>query len=363
MPWFALKATILPCISIGTRRNWSNSEKEGFMFQYLVRFAQCSCAFIIFFLNIACGEELRHIKILDQMMYTINPQAHIEGPIFRDQSNLLEKTQYTSTLVKIILVEADQRAKKYYEAGDFQAYYAFLTLALTTPLHEGVYVHFRNVDGDVCRTDANSGEIVRRANLETYKMFIQYFQRSQVPFLPNCSEMNVTSGVRQMIHGGDGTDLSIMQISIRWHFDDFLANKKYESVSQTLGYGFDHLLSGFDPVYRNIADYGCLIEERYLKKKISYINLIKGVWAGRYNSGSISQTCRFNDVNSPYRKHDVGFSRNLSKVLDFSGTISADYIGDLPLDEISSNAFKEVVGNLRHNSNIRSSLDKLLAKE
>jgi hypothetical protein len=293
-------------------------------------------------------------------MYTINPSARLNGPFFRDQSDKNEKTKYVSEIVKLIVKEADKKASKYLDAGDYQAYYAFLTLALTVPLHEGVYVHFRNVDGDVCFADANNGELVKKANPTTYTIFNQYFKNPNTPFFPNCEAMKVTRGVNQMIRGGDGTDLSIMQVSIRWHFDDFLANKKYIGVSSTLEYGFGHLLNGFDPVYRNVSDYKCITENGGQKKKINYMNLIKGIWAGKYNSGSIAQTCRFADPNSPYRKHDIGFARNLDKILNFNGIIPADYIGDLTVDQPTAMAIKEIVTNLKENKNQRTALDKLL---
>ncbi|MGZ3789883.1 MAG: hypothetical protein ACXVLQ_15195 [Bacteriovorax sp.] len=321
-----------------------------------------SMAALAFFLGCAEADEASRMKILDRMMYTINPAAKIEGPAFRDQANEAERSQYASSIVALILKEADSKARKYLEAGDNQAYYAFMILGLTVPLHEGVYVHFRNVDGDVCRPEANSGDLVKKAGATTYNIFNQYFKNPSAPFFPNCEEMKVTKGVKQMIRGGDGTDLSIMQVSIRWHFDDFLANKKYESVSQTLNYGFGILMNGFDPVYRNVADYKCIADAEgfFAKKKINYINLIKGIWAGKYNSGSIGQTCRFADPNSPYKKHDLGFARNLDKVLNFNGTIPADYIGDLKVEGLVADAVREVVSNLKENKNERKALNQLL---
>lgn len=317
-------------------------------------------------LTLGCGEAseslpLPHLKILDRMMYTINPSATIDGPQFRDQGDKFEKSKYASSLVSIILKEADQKARKYLEAGDTQAYYAFLTLGLTVPLHEGLYVHFRNVDGDVCRADANSGDLVKKAGTTTYNIFTQYFKNPANPFFPNCETMKVTNGVKQMIRGGDGTDLSIMQVSIRWHFDDFLANKKYESVAKTLGYGFGQLLSGFDPVYRNAANYKCLFDDAG-NKKVNYISLIRGIWGGKYNSGSISQTCRFADPNSPYKTHDILFAQNLDKILNFNGTISVDYIGNLMVQGNSAAAIREVVSNLMNNKNDRTALNKVLAQ-
>ncbi len=316
-------------------------------------------------LTLGCAQaneqQSSHLKVLDRMMYTINPSATIEGPQFRDQGDKIEKSKYASSLVSIILKEADKKAKKYLEAGDTQAYYAFLALGLTVPLHEGLYVHFRNVDGDVCRKDANNGDLVKKAGPTIYKIFAQYFKDPSNPFFPNCEEMKTTMGVKQMIRGGDGTDLSIMQVSIRWHFDDFLANKKYESVSKTLNYGLGILLNGFNPVYRNAADYTCLFDD-VNKKKMNYISLIRGVWAGKYNSGSLVQTCRFADPNSPYKGHDINFAKNLDKILNFQGVIPADYIGNLNVEGVTADAIKEVITNLKNNKNNRTALDKVLAQ-
>lgn len=302
------------------------------------------------------------IKILDKMMYTINPAAKIDGPLFRDTGSSADKSAYVSSIIKTILKEADAKASKYLEAGDTQAYYSFLTLALTVPLHEGLYIHFRSTDGNVCLADANSGDMVKKASETTYKIFTQYFKDPKMPFFPNCPDIKNTTGLRQMIRGNDGTDLSIMQVSIRWHFDDFLANKKYESVSRTLNYGFSHLLNGFDPVYRNVSDYSCIYDKSASKRRISYINLIKGIWAGKYNSGSIAQTCRFADPNSPYKNHDAGFAANLNKILNFTGVIPVDYIGDIKIEGTTGEAIKEIVKNLKEYKNNRTALDKLLGQ-
>ena len=265
-------------------------------------------------------------------------------------------------LVNLIIKEADLKARKYLEAGDSQAYYAFLALGLTVPLHEGLYIHFRNVDGDVCNIAANNAELIKKSGPKNLQIFNQYFKIPSRTYFPNCEEMNRTTGVNQMLRGGDGTDLSIMQVSIRWHFDDFLANKKYESVSQTLGYGLELLLNGFDPVYRNIADYKCLINSGLLfhNKKINYINLIRGIWAGKYNSGSIQKTCRFADLNSPYKNYDNVFAQNLNMILNFNGTISPSYIGELQVNGDTGEAVKEIIANLKDNKNNHKALDKIL---
>lgn len=310
--------------------------------------------------SLSAAEPTRN-KALDKMMYTINPAVAVGGPVYSDQSDAATKSKYASELVRLILKEANSQAASYLEAGDTQAYYAALTLALTVPMQEGLYIQYRTVQGkDICREEANSGELVKKSGETNYSLFMQYFKTEEKPFFPNCEEIN-SDKITQIIRGGDGTDLSLMQVSIRWHFADFLANKKYESVQSTLEYGIGHLMKGFNPVYRNLDDYKCIVSSGlFKKKKVNYINLVRGIWAGQYNSGSISKTCRFDDSSSPYKHHDKGFMKNLDKVLAFNGVLSVDMVGDFKLDADVGAAFSEVVNNLKNNTNNKTALDKIL---
>ncbi len=311
----------------------------------------------------AFSQENRN-KNLDRMMYTINPEVAILGPVYSDVSDSATKSKYASDLVRLILQAAHNKAFKYLEAGDFQAYHAFLTLGLTVPLHEGLYIQFRRAEAlDLCRTEVNSGELLKKSSETAYNFFVQYLQTADKPFIPNCENLALGSQT-QIIRGGDGSDLSIMQVSIRWHFDDFLANKKYESVAQTLDYGMEHLMNGFNPVYRNIDDYKCIVEGgsffKKKKKKINYESLIKGIWAGKYNSGNIAKTCRFADASSPYAKHDAGFAKNLDKIMNSNGSISVDLVGDFKLEPTVAAAVKEVTDNMKNGTNNRTNLDRVV---
>ena len=309
----------------------------------------------------AFSQDARN-KNLDRMMYTINPAVAIKGPVYVDTSDAATKTKYASDVVRYILKEADAKAARYLEAGDFQAYYSFLTLGLTVPLHEGLYLQYRGVQGtDLCRTEVNNGELIKKAGDATYKLFVQYLKTPELPFIPNCETLSGDKAT-QMIRGGDGSDLSIMQVSIRWHFDDFLANKKYEDISKTLNYGMGHILNGFNPVYRNIDEYKCIVEggTMFKKKKINYVNLIRGVWAGKYNSGNIKETCRFANAASPYVKHDQGFAKNLDKILNFNGSLNVDIVGTFKLDAATTDAIKEIVSNMKNGTNNRTALSKIL---
>ncbi len=216
-----------------------------------------TCAIVALMTSSLSAAEPARNKSLDKMMYTINPEVSVKGPVYSDQFDAAAKNKYGSDLVRLILKEAHSQAKSYLEAGDTQAYYAALTLALTVPMQEGLYIQYRSVEGsDVCNADANSGALVQKSGEANYSIFNEYFKASEKPFFPNCESVK-TKKITQIIRGGDGTDLSVMQVSIRWHFADFLANKKYESVQSTLEYGIGHLMKGFNPVYRNLEKYKC----------------------------------------------------------------------------------------------------------
>ncbi len=309
------------------------------------------------------AEMLPRNTLLDKMMYTISPTATTTGPVYRDQNSQEDKNAYGNEMFKLMIKKAHEKAKRFLEVGDTQAYYAFLTLGLTVPLQEGLYIQYRGVTAPVCNQVANSGELIKKLGSTTHEYFLKYLSGGENPFLANCETVDQTKEIKQIIRGYDGSDLSVMQVSVRWHADDFLANRKFESTEKTLDYGYSHLMSGFEPVYRNIEEYKCLIETKKLKKKkeVSYINLIRGVWAGKYNSGSISKTCRFADSSSPYKHHDKGFETNLNKVLNFEGKIGGGGALDFQLNNEITLAVKEIVTNLKEKSNKRENLDKILS--
>ena len=306
------------------------------------------------------------ISTLDRMMYTINPNAQIVGPVFKDKATQLEKNEYASKVVSLILKAADEKARKYLDAGDFKAYYAFMTLSLTVPMHEGLYIQYRNIDENVCRPAVNSGERISHSSADSFKIFNDYLKAGgKDAFIPDCEQLAAETSSTQLIRGGDGSDLSMMQISLRWHVDDFLVNKKYLDLEQTLSYGMSQLLSGFDPVYRNSVKYKCLYEKSgvFGKKKFSYTNLIRGVWGGRYNSGSINKTCRFSDMTSPYKKFDAHFAGNLNKIMNFNETLEVDIVGKFTLNPMARDAVREVVMNFKNNTNNRVAIEKLIERK
>ncbi|MBY0412768.1 MAG: hypothetical protein K2Q18_01315, partial [Bdellovibrionales bacterium] len=82
------------------------------------------CASLALLSTNVFSEELARNKALDKMMYTINPQATLSGPVFFDQSDAATKSKYGTEVVRLVLKEAHKQGLKYLEAGDTQAYYA-----------------------------------------------------------------------------------------------------------------------------------------------------------------------------------------------------------------------------------------------
>lgn len=303
---------------------------------------------------------------IDKMFYSINPSIKLTGPVYKDDSSVEEKNKYGSEIVRLLIKKAHEQGKSYLEAGDYKAYNAILAMALTVPLQEALYIQFRNVEGtDACNYEANSGELVKKSSEGNYVLFNQYLKSYPTPFLPDCSEIR-GDRMTQIIRGGDGTDMSLMQVSIRWHGDDFFANKKYENVEQTIEYGIGHLMKGFNAVYRNVKEYKCIASGGgwFFKRKpvvINYVNLIRGIWAGQYNSGSITKTCRFDEFNSDYKKHDAGFERNLNKILNFDGqNLTADLITTFKLDSDAAAAITEISNNIKYETTSTSAVRAVL---
>ncbi|GAB4010022.1 MAG: hypothetical protein Fur0010_01830 [Bdellovibrio sp.] len=300
------------------------------------------------------------VKMLDPLMATINPKAQLTGPVFVNDNS--KKTAYGSEIAKIILKEAHGYAKKYLDAGDTKGYYTLMVLALTVPMHEGLYVHFRQVenDKDVCREKLNTGKNI--ASKDAKKNFRKAFNSGSTPFLVKCKEIDDEATIRQLIAGGgDGSDVGVMQLSSRWHYDEFLAKHKFASVKETVNYGLSHLMKGFKPIYANFQSYTCLTNP---DGTINRESVIRGAWAGIYNSGNLGKTCRFADANDPHAKKDIGFLNNLKKTYGLSDKGPFGYGGELELglDELTKSALQEVVSNYQNGTNNRVALDQLLAQ-
>lgn len=311
------------------------------------------------------------VRILDNVMATINKSAEIYGPIYRHDTRNSEN--YGDEIVKIILKSAHAKAKRYLDEGNPQAYYAFLALSLTVPNQEGLFVHFREVDSDrdYCNDERSTGENIKSSkakdqfqaalNGEGGKKLFGIFNRNKESegFLVKCKDLRGEKKYRQLIVGGsDGSDVGMFQLSALWHFDEFLNKGKYDSVKQTVDYGLNYLRQQFHHGYRNAATkYTCFLDEN---QNIDYFKLIRGSWSA-YNGGP-SQKCRFADKEGPYAGHDNGFKKNLDITLNLNDGGFFGFASDSTLDLSPAvrAAVEEVVTNLEKKTNSASALQSLL---
>jgi hypothetical protein len=345
-------------------------------------------------------ETIPRVQVLDKMMTTINPSAELDGPIFKNTDEA--KKKYGSEFAKTLIQEAHKKAKFLLDEGNVQAYYGFMTLALTVPLHEGLYMHFRETNDakGLCNQHASSGDILfaytkekleakytdvelseKKTKSTTYKNFVQYFKTGDTPFFPDCNTLSEEQITRQIIRGGDGSDIGAMQLSIRWHYETFLAQEQYKSLRKTIKYGVNYLMAGYKKVLYNWDSrkkvtlwdgsskrkkrwktwMSCL-KDRNDSKKLDYQKLVRGTWAGKYNSGNLGLTCRFASSRGHYANHDKGFKRNLDKVLDFPNNEKIGIFDSVsfPLNTEVKAAYDQIVNNFQNEENNRTEIEKIL---
>lgn len=346
------------------------------------------------------SQEIPRVKVLDSMMTTINPLAELDGPLFKNTEEA--KKAYGTVFARTLIQEAHKKAKFLLEEGNEEAYYGFMTLALTVPLHEGLYMHFRETNDQkgLCNQHASSGNILfaytqdkldtkytsvelseKKTKSTTFKNFEKYFKAGETPFFPDCDTVSDQQVTRQLIRGGDGSDVGAMQLSIRWHYETFLAQEQYKSLRKTMKYGINYLMSGYKKVLYNwnsrkkVSLYdgkskkkkrwkkwmSCL-KDRNNSKKIDFQKLVRGTWAGKYNSGNLGLTCRFANTRGSYASHDKGFKRNLDKVLDFP---NKEKIGIYDSVSVSMNddvkaAYDQIINNFENKENNRTDIEKIL---
>jgi len=261
-------------------------------------------------LSVSSNAKLIAPDWLDNVFVTLNPTVKdIKGPVLDVNSS--DYRTYADRVIQIALQETHRNAKKYLKTKEYKKYYAMMLMGLTVPMHEGLFTHFRkvsNVNGR-CDSGKNAGDSLKDQN-KTRKHFRAAFYKRNDAFLANCSKLKRNQKITQMVAGGgDGSDIGIMQLSARWHYEDFLAKEKYKSVRNTLRYGNSFLLRGFQSISRKTSD---IYENGKLKSKgnicvlnrdgsINHLKLARSVWGGWYNAGgtNYARACRFSFKSGP----------------------------------------------------------------
>ncbi len=314
-------------------------------------------------------------SFLNSVMGTINPKAEIQGPIYRPSTKVEDK--YGDEIAKIIIQEAHKKAKRFLDQGNTQAYYAFMALALTVPNQEGLMVHFREVpaDRDNCNDSRSTGKDIESSTAKdqfqsTLNDDGSFFNRKEA-FLVKCRKLRGQDTYRQLILGGsDGSDVGVMQLSARWHYEDFLKPEKYKSVRSTFNYAFNYISGRFRDIMANREsgivvrgkreieyDFRCFNNKT---DKEFYEQIIRGSWSA-YNGGP-TQICRFADEASPFKGHDNGFVTNLKKTMDLNngGLFGFSKELEIPMTETMRSVVEEVITNLEKGTNERKSISAIL---
>lgn len=310
---------------------------------------------IISILCLSGNAQANFLEILNGATTTINPEAKIEGPIYRQSHK--KQDQYGDKILSIILSEADKLAKKYLKEGNFQAYNAFLILALTVPNQEGLMVHFREVDAikDNCNDSRSLGLGIENHDAKSFfqktlvgietKNFEEANDAVYNGFLVPCKNLKKSNTFRQLVAGGkDGSDVGIMQLSSLWNYENYLKPAKYSSVRKTIRYGQELLMDEFH--YHLINGTKCMLDQ---KSSIDYNKLIRGSWSA-YNGGP-PKFCRFAIPHSPYAAFDRGFNGRLKQTLSIDETryFGFDNLdGKLPLSKEAESALIEVIQNYKN---------------
>jgi hypothetical protein len=289
----------------------------------------------------------------DGLFFSLSPTAAVSGPLSHPGND----GAYVSDLFGVILRSADALAHPYLTQGDHRAYYAFLLGSLVVPYHESSLVHFRAVEplGKRCIASLNAGAPLRKTP-ELSRVFTRYFKQGAAPLVPNCSQLSPTQGTVQLLSSSDYYSNGIMQVAINWHEDGYVATGAFLRIPDTLTYGLQIFHRGFDAVYWNAKSYPCLKRTGGAAgDPVNYKNLIRGAWAGVYNSGNLSSTCRFENARSPWRNNDVSFLSHLDAILTEGKSPFSRYMGGL-----ERAAFDELLTNFRTGSNRHQYLDRLI---
>ena len=311
-------------------------------------------------------------KNIDKLFNTLSPTASVKGIVLDVKSS--SYNTYADSILKLALKETHKHAKVFLARKEYKKYYTLMLMGLTVPMHEGLFTHFRkvkNISGR-CNDKKNSGGSLKDQKI-TKDNYIKGFSiNTKKSFFAKCSSLKANQNIIQMVAGGgDGSDLGIMQLSARWHYEDFLAKKKYTSAKTTLGYGNKYLYRGFNAISRNAKKYKCILNKN---GTINHLKLARATWGGWYNAGgtNIERVCRFANPNSEHKNKDLGFNSNLQSMIKagtangkFGLTLGRDkgtgkVLGFWPKLSASSRAvIKEIHSNIVNNKNKRTQLKKV----
>jgi hypothetical protein len=224
----------------------------------------------------------------------------------------------------------------------------------------------------------------------------------------SCSKLDDREEVNQLLFANDYSDVGLMMFNSTYH-SEFFSTGKIFKFDDVIDHGLEYLYQGYLAVaFHNLytktqkdelwkRKYGRRYPYHKHAKKLSCFDgqdartfkgrtfVMRGAWAGKYNSGQVSKSCRFtsknkNYLNGKFRKNDTNYQTNLAKLFkDYKNDqnevdafqsafseVSKAYIKSslfhlyLPKGSLEEKAFRELIDNVYHGKNSRMFLKEVL---
>lgn len=307
-------------------------------------------------------------------------------------------SEYITRLFGQIIQAADELAREDWyhpEESIYNHYHLFLLLSLVVPSHESALMHFTlrekakycyffndvldpmeakdnvadfykkalmqldSADKGYAKTKRRYESKIRNANfLTTYYPIFEKAKGGKKLEVKNCDKIN-TSEVYQLMFSGDYADVGMFMINAKSH-GDFFAEGGILNFDTMKDYALEFLYSGFKRISLNNDSYSCLAGLQISDPDLYAQNILKGSWAGRYNSGNTGKTCRFMNPNDKFSANDVSYARSLKKFFEPEGRKISLFEKFLPLESIERKAFVELMDNVKNQTNNQVYLAQVL---
>ncbi len=345
----------------------------------------------------------------DRNYLALNPEKDINGFVHVEGRD----SEYMQRLFGEILQEAHRiAAKDFYIPDENQSrlYNGFLLNALVVPFHESSLMHITKRKTDNCylgndlvdksfhgsdsavsfirkilenENDDSLNEkfkLLSNPDKETLRLWISdklkiapQLDKGISSFLrlagydsslfPACHKFK-SKKFYQLLFGSDYADIGLYQLNTPFHHEMMKEGDLFDTVA-TIKYGLNYLYSGdhgyggYRRIANNYKSFNCLQGD---KDSVDfYKNILRGNWAGQFNMGQISETCRFADTIDPDDR-DFDFKDNLETMLrtDKAGEKPNFLFLLLPKDSIERKAYLELISNFNNLTNNRTYIDEVL---
>lgn len=349
---------------------------------------------------------------------TLNDNIPYKGLTLEDGKDSI----YVKKLFGKLIQEADRLAREDFykpEIGVFKNYFTFLLTSLQVPFHESSLTHFVKRDDSYCyltnhflNKETLQGRGIRehldfeisnlRKEIEIakekgesteghnslLKRYLGWKKVSGANSIIGYLDDNITAFykaygrgddifwscekhlfeqdvIQQMLFSNDYADIGMFMLNAKSHSQVFASGDIFD-VDKVISYGLSYLYSGhknsggFYNIAKNSEGFSCLqgLEEsnpsEYAKR------LIRGVWSGQYNSGNLSNTCRFMNPSHTWARNDQAYFKNFRRIFDKNLSEGSLWHGYLPAGSIEEKAFLELIDNVENQKNSYNFIGKVL---